>query len=172
MFTGNKGFTILEVVLGVAIFSIGLLGVAALQISAIGGEAFSARMSEGTMLARSTFEELMTCVYSDERLQDAPPVSGSTGGVPSFNLDVDMGPITSRNADADANNIPDAFSIADSTALGHSLSNIGTNEIYNVAWSICEDCLINDTKTVRVIVFWKLKGSFQSIDFYGLIPRK
>lgn len=181
MFAGNKGFTILEVVLGASIFLVGMLGVAGLQISAINAEAFSARMSEGTMLARSMFEELMTYTYTDDRLDD-DDCSGWTNvatcdGDPAFNLDVDMGPTTGKNVDLlpagapPGNNIPDVFENADS-GVADSLTGVGTNGIFNVAYSICEDCLIDDTKSVRVIVYWRLKSEFNSIDFYGVIPRK
>lgn len=178
MFAGNKGFTILEVVLGASIFLIGMLGIAGLQISAINAEAFSARVTEGTMLARSTFEELMTLDYSDERLDDDDG-SGVDGGIPNFDLDDDMGPTLGRNIDDNTNNVPDAAEDADeqhpdnpSPLTDNASGGLGTNDIFRVSWSVCEDCLIDDTKTVRVIVFWRLKGDFQSVDFYGVIPRK
>ncbi len=180
MFAGNKGFTILEIVIGVSIFMVGLLGVAALQISAINAEAFSARVTEGTLLARSTFEELMTYAYTDPRLEDDDGSGVDGGGDPDFDNDVDMfsvdnpGAGTGKNIDADTDGIPDAFENADSNTMAPvaSLSGVGTNDIFNVAWSVCEDCLIDDTKSVRVIVYWRLKSDFQSIDFNGVIPRK
>lgn len=185
MLAGNKGFTILEVVIGAAVFLIGMLGVIGLQLSAIRAEAFSARMTEATLMARSTFEELMTYNYTDSRLDDddcsgwdgtanAPPCDGS----PSFSTDVDM-PTTSKNADLlpvgppAGNKIPDAYEIADEKypiPTGHV--GLGTNEIFKVGYSVCEDCLLDDTKSVRVIVYWRLKGDFQSVDFYGVIPRQ
>jgi len=179
MFVGNRGFTILEIVLGVAIFMVGLLGVAALQISAINAEAFSARVSEGTILARSTFEELMTLGYTDSKLDDDDGSGVGGGGDPiadAFNADIGLA--TNKNLDDGAvgapsvadNNQPDAFEIADE--IDPDLQGIGTNGIFNVAWSVCEDCLIDDTKSVRVVVYWRLKSDFQSIDFYGVIPRK
>jgi type II secretory pathway pseudopilin PulG len=179
MFAGNKGFTILEIVLGVSIFMVGLLGVAALQISAINAEAFSARVTEGTLLARSTFEQLMTLNYTDGQLDDDDGSGVDGGGDPvadAFNADIGLS--TNKNLDdggvgapsVAGDNIPDAFQIADERDA--DLQGIGTNGIFNVAWSVCEDCLINDTKSVRVIVYWRLKSGFQSIDFYGLIPRK
>lgn len=171
MLLGNKGFTILEVVLGASIFLVGMLGVAGLQISAINAEAFSARMSEGTMLARSTFEELMTYTYTDDRLDDDDVSGVDGGGIPNFLADVDMGPTTGKNVNTTPNDeVPDAFEDADEKPA--SLQATGTNDIFNVAWSVCEDCLIDDTKTVRVIVYWRLKSDFNSIDFYGVIPRK
>ena len=50
MFSGEKGFTILEIVIGVSIFMVGMLGVAGLEISAIKAEAFSIRLTESTFL--------------------------------------------------------------------------------------------------------------------------
>ena len=71
MFSGEKGFTILEIVIGISIFLLGMLGVAALEISAIKAEAFSIRMTEATQLARGVFEELMSVPYSDPKLDDS-----------------------------------------------------------------------------------------------------
>ena len=71
-----------------------------------------------------------------------------------------------RKLDADADGIPDAFENADQQDPSNPYDNI-----FNVAWSLCEDCLVEDTKTVRVIVYWRVKGEPQTIDFFGLIPR-
>ncbi len=179
MFSGEKGFTILEIVIGISIFMVGMLGVAALEISSIRAEAFSIRLTEATLLARSTFEDLMSVPYSDTRLDD-DDCSGWTNvatcdGVPDSDSDVDMGTITGKNEDLlpagppIGNDVPDAFENADE--LPAALQNTGTNGIFNVAWSVCEDCLIDDTKMVRVIVYWRIKSGFRSIDYYGLVPR-
>jgi Tfp pilus assembly protein PilV len=172
MFSGEKGFTILEIVIGVAIFMVGMLGVAALEISSIRAEAFSIRLTEATLLARSSFEELMSAPYSDARLDDddfSGRDTGTSAGVPDSDNDVDMGVTTDKNVDADANDVPDAFENADEVTA--ALQAIGTNGIFNVAWSACEDCLIDDTKMVRIIVYWRIKSGFRSVEYYGLIPR-
>jgi type II secretory pathway pseudopilin PulG len=169
MFSGEKGFTILEIVIGVSIFLVGMLGVAAMEISAIRAEAFSIRLTEATLMARSTFEEMMTLSYSDTKLDD-DDLSGVTAAVPDFANDGDMN--TDKNLDADSSGSPDAFDNADSTDTGESLTGVGTNGNFNIGWSVCEDCLIEDTKSVRVIVYWRIKDRFQSVDFHGLIPRK
>ena len=58
--TNSKGFSILEVLLGITIFMIGMLGVTALNISSLKSNTFSGNMSEAVIIAGDKFEELMT----------------------------------------------------------------------------------------------------------------
>jgi type IV pilus assembly protein PilV len=65
----DRGFTFVELLIVIAIFSIGILAVASMQVTAINANA-SARMSgEATVLAASHIEELMASDYdTDEDL--------------------------------------------------------------------------------------------------------
>ena len=47
----KRGFTLLEVLIAVSIFSVGLLAVASMQISAIGGNRLGNELSTATFLA-------------------------------------------------------------------------------------------------------------------------
>ena len=64
----ERGFTLLEVMIAVLILAMGLLGLAALQIVAVKGNAFSGDMSYATALAQQTFEELNHCDHDDPAL--------------------------------------------------------------------------------------------------------
>ena len=63
-----SGFTLLEVMITLVILSIGLLGLAGLQIVAIRGNAFGGDMSYATALAQQTFEELNNLELDDPAL--------------------------------------------------------------------------------------------------------
>lgn len=79
----NDGFTILEVVMAVSIFAIGILGVAALQTAAIKTISSSNYMTTGTTNAQDKVEELMELSFSDADLSigdhtEQNPPSGYT----------------------------------------------------------------------------------------------
>ena len=160
MISGEKGFTILEIVIGVSIFLVGMLGVAAMEISAIRAEAFSIRLTEATMLARSTFEELMSAPYEDSRL-DATIYT--IANVNNFNEN-DPNAVTYGR-----NNI----NPADNTKVEHNPDplGVGTNGKFRVFYNLCEDCLIEDTKSIRIFVRWAVKDQTRTIDYFGIIPR-
>jgi prepilin-type N-terminal cleavage/methylation domain-containing protein len=56
----EKGFTLLEVIIAMAILSIGLLAVGYMQITAIDSNSTGNRITEGTSLAQDKLEELVT----------------------------------------------------------------------------------------------------------------
>ncbi len=59
-----KGFTLIEVLVALAILTIGLLGLWSLHISATHGNAFSQRMREATSLANQKMEELRAADFN------------------------------------------------------------------------------------------------------------
>ena len=56
----EKGFTLLEVIIAMAILSVGLLAVGYMQITAIDSNSTGNRITEGTTLAQDKLEELIT----------------------------------------------------------------------------------------------------------------
>ena len=67
----NRGFTFVELLMVIAIFSIGILAVASMQVTSINANS-SARMSgEATALAANQLETLMASGYDDDALNPA-----------------------------------------------------------------------------------------------------
>jgi len=67
----NGGFTLIEVLIAIAVFAVGMLAVGSMQISAVNNN-FAARMrTEATILASERMEELMSLEnYNDPLLSD------------------------------------------------------------------------------------------------------
>ena len=64
----DEGFTLLEVMIALVILSVGLLGLAALQLVAIKSNAFSSEMTYATMLAQQHAEILKSRAFTDSDL--------------------------------------------------------------------------------------------------------
>jgi hypothetical protein len=65
------GFTTLELLIAISILTVGLLGVASMQVSGIRGNYFSAHTTKGLTLAEEKMEELLALDYTHGDLQDS-----------------------------------------------------------------------------------------------------
>ena len=63
MLAGNRGFTIIEVLMAMAIFLIGFLAVGSMQISAVNGNKSARMRTSASVLAADIVEQLMRCPY-------------------------------------------------------------------------------------------------------------
>ena len=61
----KNGFTLIEILIVILIFSIGILGLSAMQFSAAKGNIITQRLSEATAVASSQLESLLSANYSD-----------------------------------------------------------------------------------------------------------
>ena len=75
-----KGFTLIEVLIVMAIFSIGILAVAAMQMTSTKGNASARRMTEATALAENQIENLMQLPYDHADLNPANNPHGGPQG--------------------------------------------------------------------------------------------
>jgi type IV pilus assembly protein PilV len=65
-----NGFTLIEVLIAMAIFAIGILGVAKMQISAINSNASTRKYTEASTWGASQIESIMEIPYDDPALAD------------------------------------------------------------------------------------------------------
>lgn len=84
----SKGFTLMEVMMAMAIFAIGILGVAKLQITSTGENTTSRTMTEGATVAVDDMEKLINWDYDDINATEItaattvfPPVVTGASGV-------------------------------------------------------------------------------------------
>jgi prepilin-type N-terminal cleavage/methylation domain-containing protein len=68
---GMQGFTLIEVLIAIAVFSIGILAVAAMQITSVNGNASGRRVTEATALAENRIERLLELSYDHNDLNPA-----------------------------------------------------------------------------------------------------
>ncbi len=135
----STGFTLVEVMIAMVVFIIGVLAVAALHVTSIRGNASASSFTEATTHAGDWIETLMTLPYNDGRLQDG---SGTGDGVNGLNDTVDNG--------------------------GADFSQKTTDMRYTIDTNIADNAAVVYTKTIRVIVTWddgnqRRKASFDVI---------
>ncbi|MBU0729126.1 MAG: hypothetical protein KKE17_06115 [Proteobacteria bacterium] len=170
---GSKGFSILEVLFGITVFMVGMLGIAALQISSVQGNYFSSNLTEATFLATSKFEELMDLPYDDPDDPDDPldDRNGDSAGQDNNAA----GPDGVDDDDDDDDGNPDGISgpddvinfgldATDYTSPGvalfvdHSENPPRRGGMYVVSWNVAVDHPLPNCKTVKVWVEWTIKG--------------
>lgn len=118
----SSGFTLVEVLIALFVFSIGILGVGAMQLRAMQGNSHARQVSEMTNVAADQIETIAGLAYDDASLLDG---AGANNGATGLN---DLPP---NNTDG---------------------SRMTSDGRYQVFWNVAEDYPLTDSKTVRVIV--------------------
>ena len=121
----QSGFTLLEVLIAISILTVGLLGVAQMQIMGIKGNYFSGNTTTALTLAEEKMEDLLGKSYSHTDLDDTEP--GNNANLTSITT-VDR----TENVNEDGQVVAGGF--------------------YRRIWNVADDTPILGTKTVAVIV--------------------
>jgi len=66
----QRGFSLLEVLVGLIVLAIGLLATAGMQLSSIRGNHFSSDLTQATVLTQNKLEELKNLPFSDPKLNN------------------------------------------------------------------------------------------------------
>lgn len=163
IFSNSRGFSLLEVLMGVTVFMIGMLGVTALNISSLKSNTFSGNLSEATIIAADKIEELMSLEYTNDPdttndlLEDQDDDGGKT-----TDQDVDKDGLDDDDPeDTDAATVDGKpnFGLDDNTAAtaDHDETGLGKNGIYTVYHNIAEGEPFDFCKRINVIVSWSIK---------------
>jgi len=155
----KEGFTLIEIMIALTIFSIGILGVALMQIRAIGGNASSSGLTVASTVAQDSIEELLTLNYNHPLINDTNGdgtnqdlnSDGVDDGVGNFGLDV----------------LPPPTGAPDGSA--QYLGEGGFQ--YNIGWNIAVNLPVADTKTIRVNVTWVENGRTRQVTLSSTKPR-
>jgi len=79
MKNNEKGFSLIELMIAIVILSVGLLGLAGLQATAINGNHHGNTIGQATALAQNTIEQIRNTSY-DEIIPANFPISEPVGG--------------------------------------------------------------------------------------------
>lgn len=81
--SAESGFTLIEVLIGVSIFAIGLLGIASLQLHSVRNTTIGDVTSQATMLANQKMEVVKTTAFADltNEVENNLDPDGNAGGI-------------------------------------------------------------------------------------------
>lgn len=147
----EKGFTLIEVIIAMGVFCIGILGVMAMQIQAIQGNAGASSRSQANTVALSVIEELKRLPFDDVNLTAGANLNAGiavTGGTPTPDAADHIFiparlPLLSNIYQVSGNNIVD---------------NSGTR--YQIFWNVDKTPVVIGTNsfiplcTIRLFMYW------------------
>ena len=67
----EKGFSLIEILIAITVFAIGILAVGKMQITSIKGNSFANELTSATILAQDKTEELISLPYDTDLLKDS-----------------------------------------------------------------------------------------------------
>ena len=73
----DQGFTLIEVLMALAIFSIGILAVGSMQLKSTGGSTNARILTEASIWSQDRVETLMSCSYTDPNLDLGNEAAGT-----------------------------------------------------------------------------------------------
>jgi len=138
----NKGFTMIEVLMAMAIFLIGFLAIGSMQISAVSGNTNSRLRTSASILAGDIVEQLIRCPYQSDTCSLI-----RTDYVEDNPLDFGAHPGPGNNDWFDDD--PDGD---------------GPDRSYEVRWFVANGPEAN-SKTIDVIVRWRKRGRDNSVQY-------
>ncbi len=136
--SNERGFSLIEILIAITVFAIGILAVGNMQITAIKGNSFANDLTKATTLAQDKMEKLIGLSYDDTDSLDDTDTDDEAG------LDD-----TSVAADYNDPNNP-------------------VDGRYNIFWNIATDYPINNTKEIRVIIRWTDKGAEKKVSITSM----
>lgn len=160
--TDQSGFTLIEILVAVAIFTAGILAVNAMQIASMKGNTKAMVVTESTKWAVDRVETLLGQDFDDPMLADTDG-DGTNQDGDNDGVDDDDG--VDSGADADNNDIDDD----DNFGLDHASAAMADGNAtspdgdYTIFWNIAVNHPFPDIKTIRVIINWQDQGTAKSV---------
>lgn len=157
----EKGFSLIEIMLGIAIFMVGMLGIALLQISSLKNDAFSNRLAEASTLGSAKLEELSGLPYDHANLLDGD--GDGTG------QDTDDNEVDDDDEGTPIDNVNN-FGLDDNNpAEADGIQNVSIDtRNYTILWNVADDQPVLNSKTVKVFINWTVKNIKHSIILSGI----
>ena len=137
----ERGFTLVEVILAVALLVFGILAVASMQGFALRGNSFGITVTEGTTLAADRLEKLMALGYDHSSLLDT-----------------------------DGDGIAGLDDATDATA-DQKATVVRAKRTYTLYWNVADNAVIDNTKTLNLIAIWTDHGVEKRAAMQRVIPR-
>lgn len=135
IYKNQNGFTIIELLIALVIFTVGILGVATMQTTSIKGNSKGRLISEASNVAADRIERILSLPYNDPSLADT-----DGDGTDQADDESNYGLDDLENPDGSADSNGD-----------------GTDDIF---WNIAVDHPLKNTKTIKIFVKPRGAGDF------------
>ena len=188
---GSAGFTLVELMIAVSVLAIGILGVASMQLTAIRGNQTAMELTSATTVATRALEYLMSMDYNNNWLrdqdgdgtgQDNVPFpngngvddddeGGAVDGALNFGLD-DEGAAADWSflARDFYERMPDRVNHNAVLDLVQNPEDVQRDYQYTIHWNVAEDVVVDDTKTINMIVTWRENEQNMRVAMERIIP--
>lgn len=177
---GSAGFTLVELMIAVSVLAIGILGVASMQLTAIRGNQTAMELTSAATVATRALEYLMSLDYDDDWLTDQDG-DGTNQDIDADGEDDDGGNFGLDDEAAvadwsfDAKNfyalMPDRDGVHDNPVAAIVNTDTQRDYQYTIHWNVAEDVVVEDTKTINVIVTWRENEQNMRVAMERIIPR-
>ena len=153
----EKGFTLIETIIAILIFSIGILVVGKMQIHAIVGNSDAAWRSSANSISMSFLEELRGVSFNDALLKDsdADEIAGLDDGRATSST-----PASPSSADQFNGTIGLTYQLDN----GNLVDAIGRQ--YQVFWNVADNTMPSGevaSKVIRLFVYWQSQMGSRSV---------
>lgn len=147
----QSAFTLVEVLIALAVFTVGILSVNVMQMAAINGNSDANRVTTGTAWAAERVELLMS---ADPKLPPGKTCADDDGINPAYWFCDDIGPAHGV-AGLDAECCPGDPCEGEGDLLADGCI---SEDMYDIYWNVVDHTPILNLKTVRVIVDYNAPG--------------
>lgn len=130
----QKGFTLIEVIMAIALLTVGILAAGSMQISALGGNSQAKQLSHAVVWGEDRLEALMGKPYDDPDLQEKKAAANVIAGLDYTDIGA---------------NAADYSQVVDPN--------------FTVFWNVADDYPLFGCKTIRVIVRRNDQGNLKTI---------
>ncbi len=154
----EKGFSLVEVMIAIAVLGIGMLGVISMQTNSTSGNSLARTITKASTFSAEQLETLIALPYNDANLQDT-----NGDGVAGINRPYPSLPLQAGQVIPDPN-----FRVASNLAgLAPDFQLISPDGEYTICWNVIVNSPLPNTTTIRVIVINTGRGAQRvvSMDF-------
>ncbi|MDA3832849.1 MAG: prepilin-type N-terminal cleavage/methylation domain-containing protein [Spirochaetales bacterium] len=144
----QNGFTLVELLIALVIFTVGILGVATMQITSIQGNSKGRQISEATNVGADRIERLLSWNYDHPALIDDDDGKDETDA----DADVDNGDGTGEDADNNGTDDDDGNFGLDDLANPDGAADRDGDGVNDIFWNIAVDHPVPNTKTIKFFI--------------------
>ena len=142
VFNNGNGFTIIEVLIAIGILSIGILGMATMQISSIRGNNTAGKLTSNSIWAINRIEKIIALDYDDAEL---------TGSVYDHDTDTSLSAHLAANVGVGLHQNPVSSDGLDNNSDGQ-IDETGETGAMTMQWQGVDDYPILDSKWIQITV--------------------